>query len=230
MRPIALRIVDRDDQWITLPKRVQIKILRFPSEVRRPLGSTSVNVQTYKVGRPGLDPGTLGLKEGSCQFLRSSAVEKVLNNRKTRLLTSAWLDGVRVVRGIKRGIFEERHRTVSPPDITGIARRTEADVTLRRANLGDQLVKSNGEAFPSSGEKTIFGNDLLIQSRSVVSEVVSVPILLLTVADAAKLLAVSRTKLYELLNSRAIDSVYIGRSRRIRLVDLEAFVDGMDTM
>jgi len=62
MRPIALRIVDRDDQWITLPKRVQIKILRFPSEVRRPLGSTSVNVQTYKVGRPGLDPGTLGLK------------------------------------------------------------------------------------------------------------------------------------------------------------------------
>jgi hypothetical protein len=63
MRPIAPRIVDRDDRWITLRNRVQIKILRFRSEVRRPLWSTSVNVQTYIVGRPGLDPGTLGLKE-----------------------------------------------------------------------------------------------------------------------------------------------------------------------
>jgi hypothetical protein len=62
MRPIALRIVDRDDQRITLRNRVQIKILRFRSEVRRPLGSTSVNVQTYLVGRPGLDPGTLGFE------------------------------------------------------------------------------------------------------------------------------------------------------------------------
>ena len=60
MRPIAPRIVDRDDRWITLRNRVQIKILRFRSEVRRPLWSTSVNVQTYIVGRPGLDPGTLG--------------------------------------------------------------------------------------------------------------------------------------------------------------------------
>ena len=67
VRPIALRIVDRDDQWITLPKRVQSKILRFRSEVRRPLGSTSVNVQTYKVGRPGLDPGTLGFNVDSSQ-------------------------------------------------------------------------------------------------------------------------------------------------------------------
>jgi len=50
MRPIALRIVDRDDQWIMLRNRVQIKILRFRSEVRRPLVSTSVNVQTYTVG------------------------------------------------------------------------------------------------------------------------------------------------------------------------------------
>jgi hypothetical protein len=41
-RPIAPRIVDRDDQWITLRNRVQIKILRFRSEVRRPLGCTSV--------------------------------------------------------------------------------------------------------------------------------------------------------------------------------------------
>lgn len=40
----------------------------------RPLGSTSVNVQFFKVrfevGRPGLDPGNLGLK-GTCDWLRS---------------------------------------------------------------------------------------------------------------------------------------------------------------
>jgi hypothetical protein len=73
MRPVELRIVDRDDQRITLRNRVQIKILRFRSEVQRPLGSTSVNVQTHLVGRPGLDPGTLGLKEG-CIWSDSSGV------------------------------------------------------------------------------------------------------------------------------------------------------------
>jgi hypothetical protein len=68
MRPIALRIVYRDDQWISLRNRVQVKILRFRSEVRRLLGSTSVNVQIHIVGRPGLDPGTLGSK-GTFQWL-----------------------------------------------------------------------------------------------------------------------------------------------------------------
>ena len=53
------------------------------------------------VGRPGLDPGTLGLKDGSGQFLRSHDVEKVLNNGETGSLASAWFSGVRIVRGIK---------------------------------------------------------------------------------------------------------------------------------
>jgi hypothetical protein len=30
--------------------------------MRRPLGFTSANVHFFSVGRPGLDPGTLGLK------------------------------------------------------------------------------------------------------------------------------------------------------------------------
>ena len=175
-------------------------------------------------------PGAIGLKEGSDQFLWSSEVEKVPNKRKTRSLTSAWFSGVWQVRGIKRGIFEERNRTFLPPDITGITRRTEAEVTVRRANLGDQVAKINAELFPSSSAKTMCRSDRLNENRSLVSEVVSVSLLLLTVADAAKLLAVSRTKLYELLNARAIDSVYIGRSRRIRLVDLEEFVNGLNTL
>ena len=171
----------------------------------------------------------MGLKEGSDQYLRSRDVEKVLNKRETRSLTWAWFDGVRLVRGIKRGIFEGRHRTVSPPDITVIASRTEANITARRAYLDDQLAKTNDGVFPSSSANTRSGSDLLNESRSTVFETVSSPILLLTVADAAKLLAVSRTKLYELLNTRAIDSVHIGRSRRIRLVDLESFVNGLES-
>ena len=181
------------------------------------------------MGRPGLDPGTLGLKEGSDQFLWSSDVEKVLNNRKTRLLMSTWFDGVRLVRGIKRGIFEERKRTIAVPNITNIARRSEAEDTGHRANLDVQLAKSNDEVILSSSKaSTSFGSDRRKVDCSIAAEVVSAPLLLLTLADAAKLLAVSRTKLYELLNSRAIDSVYIGRSRRIRVVDLESFVYGLD--
>lgn len=142
---------------------------------------------------------------------------------------SAWFSGIQLVRGIKRGIFEERKRTVALPSITNIVRRTESNVTVRRANLNDRLATTNDEAMHSSNSAiTIPGNDLLNENCYVVSGVVSAPILLLTVVDAAKLLSVSRTKLYELLNSRAIDSVYIGRSRRIRLVDLESFVNGLE--
>jgi hypothetical protein len=41
-----------------------LEVINSRVRMRRPLGSTSVNVQTHKVGRPGLNPGTLGLKEG----------------------------------------------------------------------------------------------------------------------------------------------------------------------
>ena len=113
--------------------------------------------------------------------------------------------------------------------MAGIARRTETNDTASQANLNDRLATKNDEVIHSINSTiTIPGDDLLNGHCCAVSGVASAPILLLTVIDAAKLLAVSRTKLYELLNSRAIDSVYIGRSRRIRLVDLEAFVNGLD--
>jgi len=133
--------------------------------------------------------------------------------------------------GIKRGIFEEQNRTFLPPDITGVTRRTEAKDKASQANLNGRVATKNDEAIhPSNSATTIPGSNQLIENRSVVPEVVTTPTLLLTVVDAAKLLAVSRTKLYELLNSRAIDSVYIGHSRRIRMVDLEAFVNGLKNM
>jgi excisionase family DNA binding protein len=48
--------------------------------------------------------------------------------------------------------------------------------------------------------------------------------LLLTVTEASQVLAISRSKLYELLNSGHLPSVHIGRSRRIRMKDIEYFV------
>jgi excisionase family DNA binding protein len=49
--------------------------------------------------------------------------------------------------------------------------------------------------------------------------------LLLTVTEASDALAISRSKLYELLNSGDLLSVHIGRSRRIRVKDVEDFVN-----
>jgi excisionase family DNA binding protein len=51
-----------------------------------------------------------------------------------------------------------------------------------------------------------------------------VPRLLLTVPEAAKTLAISRSKLYELLASGAIVSIRIDGSRRIPLTALEDYI------
>lgn len=49
--------------------------------------------------------------------------------------------------------------------------------------------------------------------------------LLLTPTEAADLLGVSRTTVYELLNAEQIESVRIGRARRIPRAALVAYVD-----
>ena len=51
--------------------------------------------------------------------------------------------------------------------------------------------------------------------------------LLLTVPEAAAALAISRSKLYELLAAGAIRSVRIDGSRRIPVASLESYVDGL---
>lgn len=50
---------------------------------------------------------------------------------------------------------------------------------------------------------------------------------LLTVEDAAQALALGRTKVYELVESGALRSVKIGRSRRIPVQALGEFVDAI---
>jgi len=51
--------------------------------------------------------------------------------------------------------------------------------------------------------------------------------LLLTVPEAATMLAISRSKLYELMASGMVRSVRIDGSRRVPVEALEAFVSGL---
>ncbi|KUP97315.1 helix-turn-helix domain-containing protein [Thermobifida halotolerans] len=53
------------------------------------------------------------------------------------------------------------------------------------------------------------------------------PRLLLTVPEAARVLAISRSKLYELLASGAVRSLRIGGSRRIPVSALDDYVSGL---
>ena len=47
---------------------------------------------------------------------------------------------------------------------------------------------------------------------------------LLNTTDAGKYLSISRTKVYELINSGALESVTIGRSRRVSVAQLQRFL------
>ena len=49
--------------------------------------------------------------------------------------------------------------------------------------------------------------------------------LLITIPEAARRLSIARSHLYKHLQRGTLPSVYIGRSRRILVSDLEAFVD-----
>jgi excisionase family DNA binding protein len=50
--------------------------------------------------------------------------------------------------------------------------------------------------------------------------------LLLTVREAADVLSVSRSRVYELIHAEQLDSVKIGRSRRVSLASVRRFVEG----
>ncbi|MBR7830241.1 helix-turn-helix domain-containing protein [Actinospica sp. MGRD01-02] len=51
--------------------------------------------------------------------------------------------------------------------------------------------------------------------------------LLYTIHEAAAALRISRTKLYELLDSGDVESVYIGRSRKIPAEALRIYIDNL---
>ena len=65
------------------------------------------------------------------------------------------------------------------------------------------------------------------QTAAAVGEfgVIGVPPLLLTVPDAARVLAIGRTTLYELIAERRIEIVHIGRCTRVPVDALRTFVE-----
>jgi excisionase family DNA binding protein len=71
----------------------------------------------------------------------------------------------------------------------------------------------------SNGAYSMIINDDLVRQRET-----PVQKLLLTVPEAGRALAISRSKMYDLLNSGHLPSIHIGRSRRVRVSDIENFV------
>lgn len=67
---------------------------------------------------------------------------------------------------------------------------------------------------------TMIIDDELVRQRDI-----PIQKLLLTVPEAGRALAISRSKMYDLLNSGNLPSVHIGRSRRVRVSDIEEFVN-----
>lgn len=53
--------------------------------------------------------------------------------------------------------------------------------------------------------------------------------LLLTVPEAARRLGIGRTLMYELISTGQIASVHVGRLRRVRPADLEAYTEHLAT-
>ena len=51
---------------------------------------------------------------------------------------------------------------------------------------------------------------------------------LLKVEEAAQILSLGRSKTYELIRSGALRKVYVGRAVRVRLADLDEFIQQLD--
>lgn len=67
--------------------------------------------------------------------------------------------------------------------------------------------------------------DLVVRDDIVLQRDLPVEKLLLTLPEVGRVLAISRSKLYDLLNSGNLPSFYIGKSRRVRISDVQAFVN-----
>ena len=70
--------------------------------------------------------------------------------------------------------------------------------------------------------------EILVNFCELDRPLVSQEQLLFTVVEVAKILSLSRTKVYELLYSGQLASVKIGASRRVRRADLEQFVANLE--
>jgi excisionase family DNA binding protein len=57
------------------------------------------------------------------------------------------------------------------------------------------------------------------------STIKNTPNMLVSVAEAARILGIGRTNLYNRINSREIEAIRIGGRRLVKLASIEAFID-----
>lgn len=96
---------------------------------------------------------------------------------------------------------------------------SESTRVLMETTLGEVIeVVTANRTTPGMHRKRVEVSDSLKQEFSPTK-------LLLTMTEASEVLAISRSKLYDLLNSGHLPSMHIGRSRRIRMKDIEEFVN-----
>lgn len=72
---------------------------------------------------------------------------------------------------------------------------------------------------------TVTGNGATLPSINCGLEEMENSVLLLTVKEAAKRLSLARSTLYQLVLTHQIESIKIGRSRRVPLDALTAYID-----
>jgi excisionase family DNA binding protein len=92
----------------------------------------------------------------------------------------------------------------------------------------DDAIVSPAEFTPDCDESALEVDELdVAPSVQRIKRTISPDLerLLVSPDEAAQMLKIGRSKIYELLYEGAISSLRIGTSRRIRVVDLEAFID-----
>ena len=99
---------------------------------------------------------------------------------------------------------------------------------VSRGGPAEETVTSRAGLSRGQSSRDI-DRDILVRSDSADRPLGSQQPLLFTVVEVAHITKLSRTKIYELLYSGQLTSVKIGASRRIRRVDLQAFVQSLET-
>lgn len=89
----------------------------------------------------------------------------------------------------------------------------------------DQLLQPTDKSAQSGTEKTAAGDKR--KGRTMVT--VGGTKMLLTPVEAAEQLAVSRTKVYELMAAGVLRSIHIGRLRRVPVDALRDFIGDMES-
>jgi integrase len=198
-------------------------------------GLPQVNKQSLTrelVGRPGLDSGALGFIEASEQFDLSGDAGFVRESKESGQVVSALPRDAATVRGIRRGISGDTIDVNLTITILGSA--ADSIQINERSRDGTEKIGGAKRDVTSNQVRTGLGNTVFETIGNASMNCQPVPSsdkLLLTIHEAARLLAISRSKVYDLLNSDDLTSIYIGRSRRIRMSDLETFLSvGSSTM